>query len=190
MDIRTRVKIPTPTDPFLLWFRAMHVIAELRVVQSQLHETNKRNRAGRGDLRDNGSNEFRMPCAHGKLLFFTLPRPKKATPLAYGQHLPIAGCRRGCRVAFGSALSQGEIRGTGYEGIPPIGRPHSHSIVFVEYQPFGVAARSSLPAILTRSGREPAFIFCITLPRCALTVISLMPSSPPICLFYPIGGRL
>jgi pimeloyl-ACP methyl ester carboxylesterase len=34
----------------------------------------------------------------------------------------------------------------------------------------------------TRSARESAFIFRITLPRCAFTVISL-PSSPPTCLF-------
>src|SRR5262245_40995455 len=45
------------------------------------------------------------------------------------------------------------------------------------------AGRRSLASILTRSARESAFIFRITLPRCALTVISLMPSSPPICLF-------
>ena len=35
----------------------------------------------------------------------------------------------------------------------------------------------------TRSGSEPAFILRITWPRCAFTVISLMPSSPPTCLF-------
>src|SRR5260370_18463329 len=34
-----------------------------------------------------------------------------------------------------------------------------------------------------RSANESAFIFRITLPRCAFTVISLMPSSPPACLF-------
>lgn len=34
---------------------------------------------------------------------------EKATPLAYGQRLPIAGYRRGSRVAFGSALSQEEM---------------------------------------------------------------------------------
>ena len=44
-------------------------------------------------------------------------------------------------------------------------------------------AGRSLAAIFTRSARESAFIFCITLPRCAFTVISLMPSSPPACLF-------
>jgi hypothetical protein len=38
---------------------------------------------------------------------------KKATPLAYGQRLPITWCRRGRRVAFGSALSQGRIRENG-----------------------------------------------------------------------------
>jgi hypothetical protein len=50
-------------------------------------------------------------------------------------------------------------------------------------QPFGRGARLSFAAIFTRSARESAFIFCITLPRCAFTVISLMPSSPPTCLF-------
>ena len=57
----------------------------------------------------------------------------------------------------------------------------------VEYgcQAAAIAAGAgrSLVAIITKSAREPAFIFCITLPRCAFTVISLIPSSPPICLF-------
>ena len=44
-------------------------------------------------------------------------------------------------------------------------------------------AYRSLAAILTRSARDSAFILCITRPRCAFTVISLMPSSPPTCLF-------
>jgi hypothetical protein len=38
-------------------------------------------------------------------------------------------------------------------------------------------------AILTRSAKDSAFIFCITWPRCAFTVISLMPRSAPTCLF-------
>jgi hypothetical protein len=37
--------------------------------------------------------------------------------------------------------------------------------------------------MLTKSGKERALIFAMTLPRCALTVISLIPSSPPTCLF-------
>jgi hypothetical protein len=37
--------------------------------------------------------------------------------------------------------------------------------------------------MVTRSASESAFIFRITLPRCAFTVISLMPSLPPTCLF-------
>ena len=41
----------------------------------------------------------------------------------------------------------------------------------------------SRAAIFTNSARDSAFIFSIALPRCAFTVISLMPSSPPICLF-------
>jgi len=44
-------------------------------------------------------------------------------------------------------------------------------------------AGRSLAAIVTKSTRESAFIFRITWPRCAFTVISLMPSSPPTCLF-------
>jgi hypothetical protein len=36
--------------------------------------------------------------------------------------------------------------------------------------------------MVTSSGRESAFILRIIWPRCALTVISLMPSSPPTCL--------
>ena len=32
--------------------------------------------------------------------------------------------------------------------------------------------------MFTRSASEPAFLLRITLPRCAFTVISLMPSSP------------
>src|SRR6266853_2392414 len=47
----------------------------------------------------------------------------------------------------------------------------------------GARGRQSLAAILTKSAREPAFIFRITLPRCVFTVISLVPSSAPTCLF-------
>src|SRR5580658_2900017 len=47
----------------------------------------------------------------------------------------------------------------------------------------GACTRRSLEAIFTRLAREPAFIFSITFPRWAFTVISLMPSSPAICLF-------
>src|ERR1700704_3383958 len=53
----------------------------------------------------------------------------------------------------------------------------------LECQAVGADARRRLAAIFTKSARERAFIFCITLPRCAFTVISLMPSSPPTCLF-------
>jgi hypothetical protein len=38
-------------------------------------------------------------------------------------------------------------------------------------------------AMLTNSARDSASIFRIMLPRCALTVISLIPSSLPTCLF-------
>src|ERR1039458_6910417 len=41
----------------------------------------------------------------------------------------------------------------------------------------------SLEAMLTSSARDSAFIFFITLPLCAFTVISLMSSSFPTCLF-------
>ena len=50
-------------------------------------------------------------------------------------------------------------------------------------QAFDTRARWSVAAIVTRSARESAFIFRIMLPRCAFTVISLMPSSAPTCLF-------
>jgi hypothetical protein len=50
-------------------------------------------------------------------------------------------------------------------------------------QPFEVGPRPSVAAIFTRAGRESAFIFRITLPRCTFTVISVMKSSLPICLF-------
>src|SRR5574341_271403 len=46
----------------------------------------------------------------------------------------------------------------------------------------GSADSPSSAAMVTRSGRQRAFIFRIILPRCAFTVISLMPSSPPTCL--------
>ena len=46
-----------------------------------------------------------------------------------------------------------------------------------------VASTGSLAAIFTNSARDPTFIFCITWPRCAFTVISLMPSSPATYLF-------
>src|SRR5262249_50213838 len=40
----------------------------------------------------------------------------------------------------------------------------------------------SLPAMWTRSAKECACILRMTWPRCAFTVISLMPSWPPTCL--------
>lgn len=46
---------------------------------------------------------------------------------------------------------------------------------------FGDATALSISAILTRSGNESAFIFCIILPRCAFTVISLMLRWPATC---------
>jgi len=50
-------------------------------------------------------------------------------------------------------------------------------------QTFGVVRSPRRAAIVTNSGSESAFIFRITWPLWALTVISLMPSSPPTCLF-------
>ena len=41
----------------------------------------------------------------------------------------------------------------------------------------------SFAAMFTRCASELALIFRIMLPRCAFTVISLMSSSAPICLF-------
>src|SRR5580698_6452049 len=46
-------------------------------------------------------------------------------------------------------------------------------------------------AILTRSANDSAFIFCMTRPRCALTVISLIPNSPATCLLsMPVTTRV
>src|ERR1700730_9711036 len=47
----------------------------------------------------------------------------------------------------------------------------------------GIDGRSSRVAMFTNSARELAFILRITRPRCAFTVSSEMPSSPPACLF-------
>jgi hypothetical protein len=46
---------------------------------------------------------------------------------------------------------------------------------------WALGARRSFAAIVTKAARESAFIFRITLPRRAFTVISLMPSSNPTC---------
>lgn len=44
--------------------------------------------------------------------------------------------------------------------------------------------------MFTKLGNDAAFILRITLPRCALTVISLMSSSLPTCLFnIPVAAR-
>lgn len=53
----------------------------------------------------------------------------------------------------------------------------------VERHPFNAGVTPSLEAMVTKSASEPAAIFRITLPRCAFTVISLIPSLPPTCLF-------
>jgi hypothetical protein len=44
----------------------------------------------------------------------------------------------------------------------------------------------SRPSLPSRQ-KESAFIFNITLPPCAFTVISLIPSLKPICLFNKQG---
>src|SRR5215470_6919201 len=54
---------------------------------------------------------------------------------------------------------------------------------FASCHAVGAGARLSFMAIFTKCARESAFIFCITCPRCFFTVISLIPSSPPTCLF-------
>jgi hypothetical protein len=54
---------------------------------------------------------------------------------------------------------------------------------FGEVSAFRVDARPNVAAIFTRSARESASIFRITLPRCTFTVISVMKSSLPTCLF-------
>src|ERR1700724_1551807 len=41
-----------------------------------------------------------------------------------------------------------------------------------------------LAVIFAKSAKELPFIFCITTPLCALTVLSVMPSSSATCLFY------
>src|ERR1700728_4810818 len=51
------------------------------------------------------------------------------------------------------------------------------------FREFGSGTIRSLAAIPTRSASESAFIFRITFPRCAFTVISEIPSSPAACLF-------
>src|SRR6478752_3084034 len=114
MDIRARIKITSPADSFFRWLRATHVIAELRVIESQLHETNKRNRTGSGNLRGNGSNEFRMPCAHGKLQFHHSKTEKSDTPSLWAATCPSLGVKGGSRLALGSTLSQGRIRKNGW----------------------------------------------------------------------------
>jgi len=84
-----------------------------------------------------------------------------------------------------------EIRATReyqVRGLPAVGRPatrekqpeRDHSM---ECQPFGARERQSFVAIVTRSASESACIFRMRLPRCIFTVISLILSAPPICLF-------
>jgi hypothetical protein len=53
----------------------------------------------------------------------------------------------------------------------------------IECQPLGADERQSFAPIFTRSASESACIFRMRLPRCIFTVISLILSSPPICLF-------
>jgi uncharacterized protein YciI len=69
--------------------------------------------------------------------------------------------------------SEPSLTGTAEEVLVEIGR----------IQAFNGEAILSCAAIFTSAGRESAFIFCMTFPRCALTVISLMPISQPTCLF-------
>ena len=65
----------------------------------------------------------------------------------------------------------------------PTPRRFQNCSCHVSESAFAAGATPSLAAIFTRSARESALIFRITWPRCAFTVISLIPSSPPTCLF-------
>jgi len=95
-----------------------------------------------------------------------------------------------CDMSFASRekaiLSQWEV-GAGL--VPGGGKPRLVSresrspCLREDHRAFGSRARPSRAAIFTKSARESAFIFCIILPRCAFTVISLMPRSLPTCLF-------
>src|SRR4029453_8857532 len=60
------------------------------------------------------------------------------------------------------------------------GRP---GVIRTKDQFIAAVARPRLVTMFTSAGSEFAFILRMTWPRCAFTVISLIPSSPPTCLF-------
>ena len=66
-------------------------------------------------------------------------------------------------------------------------REGQEDLLRADRQWVGVDRSPMRAAIVTRSGSESAFILRMTWPLCAFTVISLMPSSPPTCLFNRPG---
>jgi hypothetical protein len=79
-------------------------------------------------------------------------------------------CARYARTSTGW-VTEGERPQRGFAGVVRHLSPNA-----------GPGNSPSSAAMVTRSGRERAFIFRITLPRCPFTVISLMSSSLPTCL--------
>src|SRR5690242_3390109 len=67
MDVGTGIKVAVPANPLCAGPRWTHVVAELRMVERELHETDEGDRTRGSDLGSNGSNEFRVPCRHKEL---------------------------------------------------------------------------------------------------------------------------
>lgn len=88
-----------------------YVIAELWVVEGQVHETDEGNGPRASDLGRNSGNECRVSYGH-KESPYRSGTWKKVTPIAEGHISPIsATSRKRRRVALAERLSQGEDEG-------------------------------------------------------------------------------
>jgi hypothetical protein len=89
MNIRAGVKVAGPTDARAAVIGMPHVVAELWVVEGQVHETDEGDGPQDSDLGRNGGNEFRVSYDHKESPY----QPgtwKKETPIAHGYISPIS----------------------------------------------------------------------------------------------------
>ena len=85
MYVGTRIEITRPSDPFLCWIvDGSDVIAVLRMIEGELHETSERNRTHGRDFSLDIRQELRMPSAQsdttlvGSRLLFQAPSRETA----------------------------------------------------------------------------------------------------------------
>ena len=122
--------------------------------------------AGSGNPREKRSDEL---IVHGD-------RRAKPQP-----HSEAAGLGRGERFEEDDAMSGGLARSQ-HEPAPRVDDQTDGIVLTGKLGPLPAEGIPSREAKRTRSATDPACIFRMRCPRCSLTVTSLVPNSPAICL--------